>query len=150
MCYYEPPSAGINLQSPQSDSTPWTLSLQQPQRVNPSNRCNNESDCPSDYECRWGSCQLCSGYDCVQGPNLNTNQCNFDSDCRGSNYKCRFGSCRYENKTQCNSNIDCPGFPFNKCRSGRCQYKNNSRCKRDTDCPRFPFQKCSSGSCKWD
>ena len=25
--YYEPQSAGINLQSPQSDSTPWTLTL---------------------------------------------------------------------------------------------------------------------------
>ena len=25
--YYDPQSAGINLQSPQSDSTPWTLTL---------------------------------------------------------------------------------------------------------------------------
>ena len=25
--YYDPTSAGINLQSPQSDSTPWTLTL---------------------------------------------------------------------------------------------------------------------------
>ena len=27
---YEPQSAGINLQSPQSDSTPWTLTLTVP------------------------------------------------------------------------------------------------------------------------
>ena len=27
MYYYDPQSAGINLQSPQSDSTPWTLTL---------------------------------------------------------------------------------------------------------------------------
>ena len=27
--YYDPQSAGINLQSPQSDSTPWTLTLRQ-------------------------------------------------------------------------------------------------------------------------
>jgi hypothetical protein len=25
--YYDPQSTGINLQSPQSDSTPWTLTL---------------------------------------------------------------------------------------------------------------------------
>ena len=25
--YYDPQSAGINLQSPQSDSTPWTLTI---------------------------------------------------------------------------------------------------------------------------
>ena len=25
--YYDPQSAGINLQSPKSDSTPWTLTL---------------------------------------------------------------------------------------------------------------------------
>ena len=25
--YYDPQSAGINLQAPQSDSTPWTLTL---------------------------------------------------------------------------------------------------------------------------
>ena len=25
--YYDPQSAGINLQSPQSDSTPWTITL---------------------------------------------------------------------------------------------------------------------------
>ena len=29
--------------------------------IPPNNQCNNESDCPGDSECRWGSCQLCSG-----------------------------------------------------------------------------------------
>ena len=29
--YYDPQSAGINLQSPQSDSTPWSLTLSQGQ-----------------------------------------------------------------------------------------------------------------------
>ena len=32
--YYDPQSAGINLQSPRSDSTPWTLTLQNVHTLN--------------------------------------------------------------------------------------------------------------------
>ena len=32
--YYDPQSAGIILQSPQSDSTPWTLTLDYPIKLN--------------------------------------------------------------------------------------------------------------------
>ena len=51
--------------------------------------CTTNRHCPSE--------KYCSGYNCVSP---NTNECNFDSECSGFNYKCKFGSCQYENSNQ--------------------------------------------------